>query len=102
MKKYDAVIFDLDGTLLNTLEDLTDATNVALAAFGMPMRMMDEVRRFVGNGARRLFELAVPGGSDNPQFEEVFAAFKEHYALHCNDKTKAYDGVMELLLELRQ
>ncbi len=102
MKKYDAVIFDLDGTLLNTLEDLTDATNVALAAFGMPMRTMDEVRRFVGNGARRLFELAVPGGSDNPQFEEVFAAFKEHYALHCNDKTKAYDGVMELLLELRQ
>lgn len=102
MKKYDAVLFDLDGTLLNTLEDLTDATNAALTSFGMPSRTIDEVRRFVGNGARRLMELSMPDGFANPQFEEVFAAFKEHYGLYCNEKTRPYDGVMELLRGLKR
>lgn len=102
MKKYDAVIFDLDGTLLNTLEDLTDATNAALEAYGMPPRTIDEVRRFVGNGAKRLMQLAVPGGFDHPAFDDVFAAFKAHYGQHCNDKTRAYDGVMELLRGLKR
>lgn len=101
MKKYDTVIFDLDGTLLDTLEDLTDAANYALREMKMPEHTIDEVRSFVGNGVRRLLELAVPGGTDNPAFEETFAKFREYYGVHCNDKTKAYDGVVELLRELR-
>lgn len=101
MRKYDTVIFDLDGTLLDTLEDLTDAVNYALREFDMPECTIDEVRRFVGNGVRRLMELAVPDGFTNPAFEDVFAKFKEYYGVHCNDKTKAYDGVLPLLKELK-
>lgn len=101
MRKYDTVIFDLDGTLLDTLADLTDAVNYALREFKMPERTIDEVRRFVGNGVRRLMELAVPDGFSNPLFEDVFAKFKEYYGVHCNDKTKAYDGVLALLKELK-
>ena len=99
--KYNTVIFDLDGTLLNTLEDLADATNYALQSFHMPLRTIDEVRRFVGNGVRMLMIRAVPQGEDNPRFEEVFACFKEYYGKHCNDKTRAYDGIMEMLAQLK-
>lgn len=102
MKKYDTVIFDLDGTLLNTLDDLADAVNYALRRMGMPERTLAEVRSFVGNGVRRLMELSVPGGFANPDFEETFAVFKEYYGEHCNDKTRAYDGVVELLRELKE
>lgn len=101
MKKYQTVIFDMDGTLLNTLEDLTDATNYALRKMGMPERSLDEVRTFVGNGVQKLLERAVPGGLDNPQFEETFAEFKEYYSVHCNDKTGPYEGVLPLLRELK-
>lgn len=100
-KKYNTVVFDLDGTLLNTLEDLADATNYALQQFGMPVRTMDEIRRFVGNGVRTLMVRAVPEGDSNPQFEEVFNCFKTYYGEHCNDKTRAYEGIMELLQELK-
>lgn len=100
MKKYDTVIFDLDGTLLNTLEDLADAVNYALSEMQMPKRSLSEVRTFVGNGVKRLLELSVPGGLNHPQFEETFAKFKEYYAVHSNDKTRAYDGVIEMIHEL--
>ena len=96
-----AVVFDLDGTLLYTLEDLKNATNYALKQSGMPERTLDEVRRFVGNGVRLLMERAVPQGADNPKFEETFALFKEYYDVHCNDNTLPYDGIMELLEELK-
>lgn len=99
-QKIDTVIFDMDGTLLDTLADLADAVNYALRACHMPERTIDEVRAFVGNGVRRLLELSVPEGFENPRFEEVFAKFKEYYAIHCNDKTKAYDGILPLLREL--
>lgn len=102
MKQYNTVIFDLDGTLLDTLDDLADATNYALRSMGMPERTIEEVRFFVGNGVRRLMELAVPDGFDNPKFEETFAKFKEYYGVHCNDKTKAYEGVVDLLRELKE
>ena len=101
MNKKKAVIFDLDGTLLYTLEDLKNAVNYALREKGMPQRTLDEVRRFVGNGVRLLMERAVPDGADNPQFEETFAIFKEYYDAHCNDNTSAYDGIMDLLEELK-
>mgnify|MGYP001242977519 CR=1 FL=1 len=96
-----AVVFDLDGTLLYTLEDLKNATNYALKQKGMPERTLDEVRRFVGNGVRLLMERAVPQGADNPEFEETFALFKEYYDAHCNDNTSPYDGIMDLLEELK-
>lgn len=101
-KGFETVIFDMDGTLLDTLEDLTDAVNYALCAMGMPQRTIEEVRSFVGNGVKRLLELAVPGGLENPLFEGTFAVFKDYYALHSSDKTKAYEGVVELLRELKE
>ena len=102
MKKFDTVIFDLDGTLLNTLEDLADSVNYALTTCDMPERTIDEVRCFVGNGVRNLMLRAVPDGEQNPKFEEAFAVFKEYYGEHCNDKTKPYEGIMELLNVLKE
>lgn len=102
MKKYDTVVFDMDGTLLNTLEDLKNATNYALREFGMPEHSLDDVRHFVGNGVKRLMELAVPDGLNNPQFDEVFATFREYYTKHSNDTTCAYDGVVDLMKQLQE
>lgn len=101
MKDIDTIIFDMDGTLLNTLDDLADAVNAALRAMEMPERSLNEVRRFVGNGVRRLVELSVPAGTAPPELEEVFSHFKEYYAVHCNDKTRAYEGVLPLLKKLK-
>jgi len=100
--KIKTVIFDLDGTLLDTLEDLTDAVNHALSKFQMPKRDISEVRRFVGNGIRMLMVRAVPGGEKNPDFEAVFAEFRRYYDIHCNDKTKPYEGILGLLDALRK
>lgn len=100
-KRYDTVIFDLDGTLLNTLEDLQSSVNYALALYQMPQRSLEEIRRFVGNGVQRLIELAVPQKTSKEMLENVFAAFKEHYAIHCNDKTDLYPGIPELLIRLK-
>ncbi len=102
MSKYKAVIFDLDGTLLNTLEDLRDSVNYALNKYGMPERSLEEIRRFVGNGVERLMVLAVPEGKENPLFNQAFSDFKAHYLIHCNDKTGPYDGIMELLARLSE
>lgn len=96
-RKYDAVIFDLDGTLLDTLQDLTDSTNAATEKYGMPRYTRDEVRSFVGNGIRRLMQQVVPQGEENPDFEKVFSFFKEYYGLHCMDETEAYPGILGLL-----
>ena len=100
--KKNTVIFDLDGTLLNTLQDLADATNYALREQGMPERTIEEVRQFVGNGVRLLMIRAIPGGEENPLFEETFALFKSYYGEHCNDHTRPYEGIMELLATLRE
>lgn len=100
-KQYDTVIFDLDGTLLNTLEDLQTSVNYALAVHGMPRRSLEEIRHFVGNGVQRLLELAVPCGTSEEKQKSTFAVFKEHYAIHCNDKTDLYPGIHELLVQLK-
>lgn len=102
MRRYDTVIFDLDGTLLNTLEDLHDSVNYALGKAGMPLRSLEEIRRFVGNGVMRLLELAVPQGKENERFDDVFADFKAYYSVHCNDKTGLYPDVERLLGELKR
>lgn len=93
----DTVIFDLDGTLLNTLEDLADSVNYAMRQFGLRERTIEEVRGFVGNGVAKLIERCMPQGTGNPSYEAVLCAFKEHYAQHCEDKTRPYEGIMELL-----
>ncbi len=97
----DTVIFDLDGTLLNTLEDLADSVNAALMQNGLPPRRVQEVRAFVGNGVYNLMVKAV-GSESHPCFAKAFADFKAHYALHCMDKTAPYEGIMPLLRELSE
>ena len=97
---YKTYIFDLDGTLLDTLQDLADSVNYALRQFGMPEHSLDDIRRFVGNGVRLLIERAVPDGAQNPQFEEVFATFRQYYMQHSLDTTRPYDGIVEAIHEL--
>lgn len=99
--KYTTIIFDLDGTLLNTLADLAAATNHALAEHKLPQRTTDEVRQFVGNGIRKLIERAVPADTPAELQEEVFANFNRYYKQHCADSTRPYDGVPQLLQQLR-
>lgn len=92
-----AVIWDLDGTLLNTLDDLAASTNAALAQNGMPPRSTQEVRAFVGNGIRNLMIRAVPDGEANPAFEKALEDFTRHYGAHSRDRTRPYDGILETL-----
>lgn len=96
------VIFDLDGTLLNTLGDLHASVNAALGAFSLPPRTLEEVRRFVGNGIRLLIERAVPEGTAPALTDRVFDAFRAHYGAHCMDTTRPYDGILPLLEALRR
>ena len=98
---YKLVIFDLDGTILNTLEDLADATNYALAEHDYPLRTIEEVRRFVGNGIRKLIERAVPAGLTEREIDEVHQTFSGYYQQHCADKTCPYEGILPLLQRLR-
>ena len=98
---YNTYIFDLDGTLLDTLTDLAASANYALRTHGMPEHSIDDVRRFVGNGVRKLMERAIPNGEDNPDFEAAFATFREYYMLHSLDTTQPYPGIPEVLAELR-
>ena len=102
MTIYDNYIFDLDGTLLDTLNDLAASTNHALRQHGMPEHTTDEVRRMVGNGVAKLIERAVPQGLDNPDYEQVLADFKAHYSVHSMDTTRPYPGIEELLHTLKQ
>lgn len=91
------ILFDLDGTLLDTMADLTDAVNYALGVHGYPSRTMDEVRSFVGNGAARLLALAVPEGED---YQPALATYQAYYRTHCQIKTGPYPGVVEALAQL--
>ena len=99
---YQTYIFDLDGTLLDTLGDLAASVNYAMRTHGMPEHSVDEVRLFVGNGVRRLMERAVPGGAAHPAFEAAFATFRRHYMEHSLDTTRPYEGIPELLQELKR
>ena len=99
--KYQVIIFDMDGTLLNTLDDLYNAVNYVLLKFGYPLRTREEVRSFVGNGVQRLVDFAIPNGQNNPHREEIFADFKQYYNIHGREKTQPYPGITELLQELK-
>ena len=98
---YKVYIFDLDGTLLDTLGDLAAAVNYALREHGMPEHSIDDVRRFVGNGVRKLMERAIPDGTANPEFEATFATFRQYYMAHSLDTTRPYDGIPETLAALK-
>ena len=100
MITYNTYIFDLDGTLLDTLGDLAASVNYAMRTHGMPEHSIDDVRRFVGNGVRKLMERAIPQGTGNPLFEETFATFRQYYMAHSLDTTKPYEGIPEMLAEL--
>lgn len=96
------ILWDLDGTLLDTLQDLMDATNYALGQFGCPARSLEEIRCFVGNGAARLIHLALPGKSDDPDEKAVLDCFRSYYDAHCQDKTAPYAGIPEALSRIGQ
>ncbi len=98
----DTIIFDLDGTLLNTLDDLTDSVNYVMEQYGLPKHTIAEIRGYVGNGAAKLIERAVPDGAGNPEYAKMLEMFREHYALHCEDKAAPYEGVIELLASLKE
>lgn len=100
--KYTTIIFDLDGTLLDTLQDLANATNYAMIKHGLPQRTIDEVRQFVGNGIRKLITRAVPAGTSQEVQEAAFADFNIFYKEHCADNTKPYAGILPLLKQLRK
>lgn len=102
MNTYKTYIFDLDGTLLDTLNDLHASCNYALHTHGMPERSVEEVRQFVGNGVRKLMERAIPNGLDNPLFEDTLQTFRQHYLLHNLDTTRPYPGIMEMLGKLKE
>jgi phosphoglycolate phosphatase len=99
---YSTYIFDLDGTLLDTLQDLAASVNYALRQHHMPEHSIDDERRFVGNGVRRQMERAIPEGAANPAFEAAFATFRKYYMEHSLDTTRPYDGIPELIHELKK
>lgn len=100
--KYKAVIFDMDGTILNTLDDLFQATNYTLKHFGYAERTFDEVRMFVGNGIRKLVERALPAGASDEKIDEALDEFLRFYKDHTNDYTSAYPGIQKLVTELKK
>ncbi|MCR5796968.1 MAG: HAD-IA family hydrolase [Eubacterium sp.] len=97
----DTIIFDLDGTLLDTLTDLMESVNYSLEKFGLPIQTKDDIRRNTGNGVEKLVELSVENGRKNPLFSDVLTCFKEHYLIHCNDKTGPYPGICQMLERLK-
>lgn len=102
MKQYDTYIFDLDGTLLDTLADLATSVNHTMKQFGFPEHSFDEVRRMVGNGIKKLIERAIPQGTENPLYDSVYDAFMTYYLEHSLDTTCPYDGIVEMLHALKE
>ncbi len=99
--KYDLIIFDMDGTILNTLEDLKNSLNYVLQQAGYQTRTLEEVRTFVGNGIRKTIERALPSDIEEEKIDELFSLFMDYYAIHNTDNTKPYNGVIDLLKELK-
>jgi len=99
---YKAILFDLDGTLLNTLDDLHNSVNRTMSAFHFPLRTKEETRLAVGDGVGMLITRSIPNGQNNPQFAECLAAFRADYAEHNQVLTAPYEGIFELLSALRE
>lgn len=101
MKDYQAILFDMDGTVLDTLRDLNAAVNRTLTHFGFACQSLDETRRFVGNGSRRLFELSLPAETERARIDEILAWYLPYYNAHANDTTAPYAGILRLMEALR-
>ncbi len=99
---YTTILFDMDGTLMNTLEDMADSVNAILRQLGHAERSLDEVRAFVGNGAEMLVRRAMPDGSSEAEIAQALGLYQPYYAAHCQEKTRAYDGILPLLEELHR
>ena len=99
--KYELLVFDMDGTILDTLEDLKNSMNYTLRLYHMPERTLDEIRAFVGNGIRRLIERAVVAGTSDEQITAMYKDFMKYYEVHCADNTKPYDGILDTIRHLR-
>lgn len=95
------IVFDMDGTVLNTLEDLTFSMNYVLSKFGMPEHKLEEYRLFFGNGVGEALRLSLPEGTSEDIIDEMLPVFKEHYDAHCLDKTGPYDGILDVMRELK-
>ncbi len=98
----DTVIFDMDGTVLDTLDDLMVSVNYVLERFGMPEHSKEEYRQYFGNGIRYALQCAVPAGTGEEVIDQMLPLFKEHYGEHCLDKTGPYEGILELMRELKE
>ena len=102
MNKIDTVIFDMDGTVLNTLEDLADSVNYVLDRFDLPTREIAEYRLFFGSGIRYAISCAVPDGTPEELIDQMLPVFKKHYGVHCLDRTRPYDGILDLMRSLKE
>lgn len=100
VRRYDTVIFDLDGTLMDTLEDLADAVNEILRRHSYPVRTIQHVRRIVGNGLKQTLTLCLPEGTVQEEIDRLLPEFAAYYQAHCQIKTKPYNGVEDTLREL--
>ena len=99
---YATILFDMDGTVLDTLQDLWASTNAVLRELGYPERSLDDIRSYVGNGARNQIRRALPEGSDDAAIDGALARYRVYYAAHCRDHTKPYSGVTETLRRLKR
>ncbi len=100
--KINTIVWDMDGTVLNTLIDLRESVNYVLSLYGMPERSIEEYRSFFGNGIRHALECAVPQGTSKETIDEMLPLFKEHYDIHCMDNTCPYDGVLDVMKKLKE
>ena len=101
-RKYELAVFDMDGTILYTLDDICNGVNEALARHGLPCRDIDSIRRNIGHGIRHEIESSVPKGTDESVIDAVFHDFHAWYEVHCNDNTRPYEGIVELLQSLKE
>ena len=100
--KYEIAIFDYDGTIVDSVEDIKDCVNHIISEYGFPERTLEEITRFIGNGAKKLIKRSLPEGTSDEKLEEVFASFLPYYRDNCNNKTKPFDGIVEMLKKLKE
>ncbi|MBR5646875.1 MAG: HAD family hydrolase [Treponema sp.] len=99
---YKLAIFDMDGTILNTIDDLADCCNYICSKYGFPLHTVDQIKSFVGNGIPRLMRRALPSDIDDELFDKLLSEYIEYYGQHCNEKTAPYEGIVECIKNIRR